>query len=101
MTMSEAAEQQLKGGGTPADTQVSRLTFFDDRFVFDRVSGHFHRLNPTAAFVLRALDDGLDPTKLPELLQSHYDIDHETAIRDAELFVNELWMLGIMGRRNR
>lgn len=78
-----------------ADTAPSRLVFYEDSFVFDAVSGLFYRLNPTAAFVLRAIGNGSRPDQLPELLQSHYGIEHKSAVRDAELFVNELAALGL------
>jgi len=73
----------------------SRLRFYEDRFVFDTVAGTFYRLNPSAAFVLRAIDSGTPPERLPELLQAEYGIDHKSAVRDAELFVNELAALGL------
>jgi hypothetical protein len=81
--------------GSKADTAPSRLVFYEDSFVFDTVSGMFYRLNPTAAFVLRAMGEGTRPDQLPELLQSHYAIEHKSAVRDAELFVNELAELGL------
>jgi len=78
-----------------AQLSPSRLVFYEDSFVFDSVSGMFYRLNPTAAFVLRAMDDGTRPNQLPELLQSRYGIAHKSAVRDAELFLNELAALGL------
>lgn len=77
------------------ESAASPLVFYEDCFVFNTVSGLFYRLNPTAAFVLRALADGTRPHQLPDLLQSHYTIDHKTAVRDAELFINELVSLGL------
>ena len=78
-----------------ADIAPSRLVFYEDSFVFDTVSGMFYRLNPTAAFLLRALENGTRPDQIPELLQSHFAIKHKSAVRDAELFVNELAELGL------
>lgn len=89
--------QDLGERGGKADAAPSRLVFYEDNFVFDTVSGMFYRLNPTAAFVLRAIGDGVRIDQLPELLQSHYDIEHKSAVRDAELFVNELAALGLCG----
>ena len=72
------------------------LEFYEDQFVFDPVSGKFYRLNPTAAFVLRAIGEGARLEELPELLQDRFDIDHRSAVRDAELFVNNLAELGLL-----
>lgn len=74
----------------------ARLVFYGDSFVFDQVSGHFYRLNATAAFVLRRVQEGLDPETLPEEMERHFNINHETAVRDSELFLNELSMLGLL-----
>lgn len=73
----------------------SRLIFYQDQVVFDRVSGHFHRLNPSAALVLRALEGGMARDALPGLLEREYGIGHESAVRDAELFLNDLAVLGL------
>lgn len=68
----------------------SALRFYEDEFVFDAVSGMFYRLNPTACFVLRALDEGVTPDRLPGMLQAEYGLDAATASRDVELFLNDL-----------
>lgn len=89
--------QQRSGSGPDLGTALesrpateSRLAFYEDSFVFDTVSGLFYRLNPTAAFVLRAIVDGTKPSEVPELLQRRYGIDRKAAVRDAELFLNEI-----------
>ena len=79
-----------------AEANGSRLVFFGDSFVFDRISGNFHRINATAAFILRAIENGISTADLPELVQSQYGIDHASAVRDAELFLDELYMLGFL-----
>lgn len=74
------------------------LKFYGDTFVFDTVWGMFYRISPTAAFVLRALDDGASREALPDLLARHYGIDRTRAIRDAELFIGELTTRGLIAK---
>lgn len=90
-------QEQSNPKGKPAKREAaqSSLVFCEDSFVFDTVSGLFYRVNPTAAFVLRAMENGTRPHELPDLLESRYAIDHKSAVRDAELFVNELVSLGL------
>lgn len=76
----------------------STLRFYGDQFVFDTVSGMFYRMNPTACFILRALDAGVDSHELPALLQSNYTLDASTATRDVELFLNNLAALEPLNR---
>lgn len=83
-------------GGTGWRGAGSDLVFYEDSFVFDTVSGLFFRLNPTAAFALRTLADGAAPDELPERLQRRYGLDHRTAVRDAELFLDDLAALGLL-----
>jgi predicted RNA-binding Zn-ribbon protein involved in translation (DUF1610 family) len=84
------------------DTQLkqtpSTLRFYGDQFVFDTVSGMFYRMNPTACFILRALDAGVDSHELPALLRSNYTLDASTATRDVELFLNNLAALEPLNR---
>jgi hypothetical protein len=58
----------------------------------------FYRISPTAAFVLRAMDDGASREDLPDLLAKQYGIDRTRAIRDAELFLNELTARGLIAK---
>lgn len=82
----------------PLKQTPSTLRFYGDQFVFDTVSGMFYRMNPTACFILRALDAGLDSHELPELLRSRYTLDVSTATRDVELFLNDLAALEPLNR---
>lgn len=76
----------------------STLRFYGDQFVFDTVSGMFYRMNPTACFILRALDAGVDSHELPALLRASYTLDASTATRDVELFLNNLAALEPLNR---
>lgn len=83
---------------TPLIQTPSTLRFYGDQFVFDTVSGMFYRMNPTACFILRALDAGVDSHELPALLRANYTLDAATATRDVELFLNNLAALVPLNR---
>ncbi|WP_237213244.1 PqqD family protein [Falsiroseomonas oryziterrae] len=74
------------------------LKFYGDTFVFDTVWGMFYRISPTAAFVLRAIEGGAKRDDLPEMLARRYGIERTRAIRDAELFLNELTLRGLIAQ---
>jgi hypothetical protein len=89
---------QPSSAGKQSGPLSERLRFYGDEFVFDSVSGMFHRLNPSASFMLRALIAGATPEELPRRLQAHYALDSATAARDAQLFLNSLAALEPLGR---
>lgn len=66
------------------------LRFYGDEFIFDTVSGMFYRVSPTASFILRSLDAGIEPNKLADVVQQRYQIDRAAAVRDIELLRNDL-----------
>lgn len=84
----------------------ARLRFYGDEFVFDTVSGLFYRVSPSAAFMLRAMARGAAPGELADALCARYGIDRAVAMRDAELFLNDVASLAreeiaIVGRPRR
>ena len=79
----------------PHPDRSRNLRFHGDGFVFDAVWGGFHRLSPSAAIVLRALQAGTPPHGIPALLVGRYGIDEARAARDAERFLDELRALGL------
>ena len=82
----------------PPRREIRNLRFYGDTFVFDAAWGMFYRISPTAAFVLHAIDGGASREDLPDLLARHYGIDRSRAMRDAELFLNELTARGLVAR---
>jgi|ERR1700723_2622 Coenzyme PQQ synthesis protein D (PqqD) len=70
--------------------RCSTLRFYGDAFVFDTVSGLFFRLTTAASFILKCLDDGMKIADLSGALAARCHIDHATALRDIELFINDL-----------
>jgi hypothetical protein len=79
-------------------SSASTLRFYGNEFVFDTVSGMFYRMNPAACFILHRLDEGIDLEELPTILQAHFSIDHSSAKRDIELFLNDLAALEPLNR---
>ncbi|MDF1690316.1 MAG: PqqD family protein [Cycloclasticus sp.] len=71
------------------------LRFYGDEFVFNTRSGLCFRITPTAAFILRSLIAGTREEQLIELIQSRYEVDRKTAVRDTELLLNNLTELGL------
>jgi len=71
------------------------LRFYGDEFVFNTRSGLCFRITPTAAFILRSLIAGTQEEQLIELIQSRYEVDRKTAVRDTELLLNNLTELGL------
>lgn len=95
--MLESSKQQ-KAEKTQSGEQLhrlSRLRFYGDQFVFDTHSGMFYRLSLTAGFLLRAIDAGATVDQLPGLLQQECGINEKRAVRDVELFINDLSGLGV------
>lgn len=86
--------------GAKPQQKLSTLRFYNDEFVFDTESGMFYRLNPTACFLLHALDSGANSHDLPAMLQTRYGLDRSTALRDVELFFNEVAKLEAVSRRD-
>ncbi|NNM56864.1 PqqD family protein [Acidocella sp.] len=74
------------------------LRFYGDEFVFDIRSGMFFRLSATASFILRALAGGAAIADLPAAMERQYGIDHASALRDIQLFLNELAALEPLDR---
>ena len=93
--MLKIGENAVREGGRYSGPG-SRFVFYGENFVFNPVTGMFYRLNATAAFALRAIEDGTRPVDLPDLIRRHYGLDHGSAVRDAELFLNELTQLGLI-----
>ncbi|WP_162300786.1 PqqD family peptide modification chaperone [Alkalilacustris brevis] len=74
----------------------SSFVFFDDRFVFDRVSGMFFAISEEAALILRSAWEGLDRDDIRNLLMQRFEIERGTAIRDTEQFLGKLKELGLL-----
>jgi hypothetical protein len=75
---------------------ISPFVFFDDRFVFNRVTGMFFSLSEEAALILRAAWDGRSWDQIKDLMIARFSIDRGTAIRDTEQFLGHLRDLDLL-----
>lgn len=80
-----------------SSTNAHNLKFYGEEFIFDTASGMFYRVNPTAGFILRALQTGVEADKLVEQVQARYNVTRAAAVRDIELLRNDLGSLGSFG----
>ena len=71
------------------------LALSDSGFLFDTRSGCTYSLSRTGTFLLRCLMEGAGPDELGGRLSCTFEVDDETAGRDAEQFVLRLRDLGI------
>lgn len=74
------------------------LRFYGDEFIFDTVSGMFYRVSPTASFILRCLNAGIEPGRLADDVQRRYGINRAAAVRDIELLRNDLTAIESLGQ---
>ncbi len=81
-----------------APNRLSALRFYEGDFVLNTVSGLFYRLTPAASYLLRSLGEGVEIGQLASLIQTQYGVDQKTAVRDTELLLNQLAMLGLLDR---
>lgn len=98
MSLAFRSRPPAKSQKTADKPKTATLRFYGDEFVFDTVSGLFYRMSPSACFLLQALDSGKSRRELPVLLQHEYQLDASTAVRDAELFLNDLAALEPLNR---
>jgi PqqD family protein of HPr-rel-A system len=86
---------QLRNGTEPK--RASRnLEFYGDQFVFDSVSGNFHRLSEAAGFILKSLCGGAGRDELVQAVVDRYGVDPAKAQRDVEIFLSELSSLDLV-----
>lgn len=76
--------------------RISRLRFYGEQFILDTVSGSFYRLTPAAGFILKALIERTDYSKLAEMVQNRFGTSRSQAVRDVELFLSELRSLDLI-----
>jgi hypothetical protein len=97
---SDARRSAARTANKPRSKPLT-LRFYGDEFIFDTVSGMFYRVSPTASFILRSLDDGVDPDKLAEDVQQRYGVPRAAAVRDIELLRNDLSAIEALGQVQR
>lgn len=76
--------------------QKSPFMFFDDLFVFDRVSGTFFSVSEEAALILKAVWDGRGHDEIEEMMIARFQIERGSGIRDIEQFLLKLGELDLL-----
>ena len=89
------AEKKKEAARTGASQRSGTLRFYDGSFVLNTASGMFYRLSPAAEYLLRALEAGAKTGQFADLITTRYGVDHATAVRDAELLLNQFTALGL------
>ena len=69
---------------------LSSLKIINGCLLFDTRSGKFHRISDSAIFVIEELRKETPVNKLANLYADRYQIQPEIAIRDIELFMNDI-----------
>lgn len=76
-------------------TKLNDLLLNDRGFVFDAVEGESYQLSPTAARLLRWMQEGVsDEEGLLRCLLEEFEVDDHTARRDLDNFLNTINELG-------
>jgi len=75
--------------------RLQGLALSERGFLFDPSTGQTYSLNPTATFLRKNLIGGVEAAALPGLVAERFDVDAETAGRDAEQFLLQLRELGL------
>jgi hypothetical protein len=77
-------------------SRLANLALSDNGFLFDTITGHTYTLNETGALTLRMIIDEVSLPEIVERLTDRFDVAHDTALRDTELFASRLQDLGIL-----
>lgn len=81
-----------------APHRLAGLRFYAGGFVLDTESGSFYRLTPAADYLLRKYDAGTEVRDFAGLIETRYDQDHASAVRDVELLLNQFAAPGFLDR---
>jgi PqqD family protein of HPr-rel-A system len=76
---------------------VQNLALSDNGFLFDTRTGNTYSLSASGTLLLRALIEGVSTDALAERLVVAFDVDPDSAARDAEQFVLRLRDLRLLG----
>jgi len=70
------------------------VRIIDNCLIFDEVTGKFHRVNETAAFIIDCLKKKIHITEIISSYADMFDVPITTAARDVELFLNDILVDG-------
>ena len=79
-----------KGRLAMPQDRLDSLVVNSDGFVFDPSTGDSYVINSTSAFILSALQDGLDESRIVQLLVETFDVTEAEASRDLADFLLRL-----------
>lgn len=78
---------------------INKIKFYGERFLFDSITGSFHRISDTAGFVIRELQRETKLLDIIDLFSKHYGISTKKAVADIEILISELIALNILGAK--
>jgi hypothetical protein len=65
-------------------------------FIFNRKNSHIHSFNKSGAFLWDVAEKSASCTQLVDALCAKYEVDRETAEKDADEFLAQLQQLGLI-----
>ena len=71
-------------------------TVFDEGLALDQETAELHVLNPAAATILEALTEPKTVEELTATVIARFDVDHATAKRDVEAFLDAAVEKGLL-----
>ncbi|MCU0661037.1 MAG: PqqD family protein [Myxococcota bacterium] len=79
----------------------AHLALSENGFLFDQRTGYSFSLSRTGVFLLRRLLDGTPPEQLAAALRETFEVDEQTAERDAIQFLSRLKDLRLTEEEDR
>jgi hypothetical protein len=75
---------------------LAQLSINPQGVAFNAATGHSYTLNPSGAFILKALQGGHEPQCVVSMVSERYALLADDAERDVTDFVGRLRTLGLM-----
>ncbi|WP_370879977.1 PqqD family protein [Labrys monachus] len=82
----------------PPSPDFSHVLIIKNRFIFDTITGKFHRASETASFILSQLKVNAPINEIVVRYTERYGVGRAIAERDVELFLNDMSMVGLPAR---
>ena len=71
--------------------EFKNLRLIEDCMIFDEVTGKFHRVSKTAAFIIRCMKSHIPIPVIIQMYTDKFNIPITIAARDIELFMNDIF----------
>ncbi len=75
---------------------LAQLSINPQGVAFNAATGHSYMLNPSGAFILKALQTGSEPQHVVAMVSGRYAVLTDDAERDVTDFMGRLRMLGLI-----